>query len=47
MTEPLTIQHHQVLIIPKKEGYNVENGHLTLQVKGVEDIPRSIVGRPR
>jgi len=34
MTPTLTVDHHQVIVIPKKEGYNLENGFLTVQVSG-------------
>lgn len=47
MTPELSIDHHQVIIIPKKEGYNGQTAYLTVQVQGVEDIPRSITTRPR
>ena len=33
-TPTLTVAHHQVLVIPKKEGYNIENGFVTVQVSG-------------
>ncbi|MFQ5969437.1 MAG: hypothetical protein ACE5J2_02960 [Nitrososphaerales archaeon] len=47
ITPELSIDHHQVIVLPKKEGYNPETGYLTVQVQGVEDIGRSIVKRPR
>jgi hypothetical protein len=34
VTPTLTVDHHQLLVIPKKEGYNAENGFLTVQVSG-------------
>jgi hypothetical protein len=34
VTPSLTVDHHQVLVIPLKEGYNIENGFLTVQVSG-------------
>jgi hypothetical protein len=34
ITPTLTVDHHQVIVIPKKEGYNIENGFLTVQVSG-------------
>ncbi|MEM2759441.1 MAG: hypothetical protein QXW73_01440, partial [Nitrososphaerales archaeon] len=34
VTPSLTVDHHQVLVIPQKEGYNIENGFLTVQVSG-------------
>lgn len=34
ITPTLTVDHHQVVVIPKKEGYNVETGFLTVQVSG-------------
>jgi len=34
VTLTLTVDHHQVLVIPKKAGYNIENGFLTVQVSG-------------
>ena len=34
LTPDLTLDHHQVIVIPKKEGYNLENGFLTVQVSG-------------
>jgi len=33
-TPSLTVDHHQVIVIPLKEGYNIENGFLTVQVSG-------------
>jgi hypothetical protein len=33
-TPSLTVDHHQVIVMPKKEGYNLENGFLTVQVSG-------------
>jgi len=33
-TPTLTVDHHQVIVIPKKEGYNIENGFITVQVSG-------------
>ena len=34
MTPTLTVDHHQVIVIPKKEGYNIETGFITVQVSG-------------
>ena len=34
VTPSLTVDHHQVIVIPKKEGYNIETGYLTVQVSG-------------
>ncbi len=34
MTPPLTVEHHQVIVIPAKDGYNLETGFLTVQVSG-------------
>jgi hypothetical protein len=34
LTPTLTVDHHQVIVIPKKEGFNIENGFLTVQVSG-------------
>ena len=34
MTPTLTVAHHQVIVIPKKEGYNIETGFITVQVSG-------------
>jgi len=33
-TPTLTVEHHQVIVIPQKEGYNLETGFLTVQVSG-------------
>ncbi len=33
-TPSLTVEHHQVLVIPQKEGYNLKNGFMTVQVSG-------------
>ncbi|MFQ5940858.1 MAG: hypothetical protein ACE5KA_04075 [Nitrososphaerales archaeon] len=34
MTPSLTVDHHQVYVIPEKAGYNIETGFLTVQVSG-------------
>ncbi len=34
MTPPLTVDHHQVFIVPEKGGFNIHNGFLTIQVSG-------------
>lgn len=34
VTPTLTVDHHQVIVIPKKEGYNIETGFITVQVSG-------------
>jgi len=34
LTPDLTVDHHQIVVIPKKAGYNLENGFLTVQVSG-------------
>ena len=34
MTPNLTMDHHQVIVMPQKDGYNLENGFLTIQVSG-------------
>jgi hypothetical protein len=34
VTPSLTVDHHQLLVMPLKEGYNIENGFLTVQVSG-------------
>ncbi len=33
-TPSLTVEHHQVMVIPQKEGYNIKNGFVTVQVSG-------------
>lgn len=33
-TPSLTVEHHQVMIIPQKAGYNIKNGFVTVQVSG-------------
>jgi hypothetical protein len=33
-TPPLTVEHHQVIVIPQNEGYNLKTGFLTVQVSG-------------
>ncbi len=34
VTPSLTVDHHQVIVMPKKEGYNLETGFITVQVSG-------------
>lgn len=34
MTSNLTLDHHQVIVMPQKHAYNLENGFLTIQVSG-------------
>lgn len=34
VTPSLTVDHHQVIVIPTKEGYNIETGFITVQVSG-------------
>lgn len=34
VTPSLTVDHHQVIVVPKKGGYNSETGYLTVQVSG-------------
>ncbi len=33
-TPSLTVEHHQVFVIPTKEGYNIRNGFVTVSVSG-------------
>jgi len=34
VTPSLTVDHHQVIVMPVKEGYNIENAFITVQVSG-------------
>lgn len=46
MVPALSFQHHQVIVIPGREGYNVGTGFLTIQVGSVAQRPALVITSP-